>query len=358
MKSVQAIPRVSFLLHVLLLCATGLLCLNSATHQRGTELVMRQVWWVALGCLAFVAVARVDFHRWLEGAYAIYAVALVLLAAVLWVGRTTMGAARWIDIGAFSVQPSELAKLGTILTLARYLGDAGRSPRGLSWPQIIVALSISAVPALLVFREPDLGSATVFVVLALGVLWMAGMRPRQAIVLAAIAAAVSPLAWHLLKSYQRARLLVFMNPDMDPLGAGYTIIQSKIAIGSGGLAGKGWLAGTQNQLNFLPERHTDFIFSVLGEEWGFAGSVAVVALLAWLVWRGFEVARRRQDRFGRLMAGGVAVALGYQAAVNIGMVSGIFPVVGVPLPFLSYGGSSLVTTFMAVGLLETVRRWN
>ena len=350
--------RVGLLWHVLVLCAMGLACLYSATHQRGAELVVRQMWWAALGCLAFVLVARIDFHRWLDAAYVCYAVTLVLLVAVLSVGRTTMGAARWLHIGAFSFQPAELAKLGTILMLARYLGGTAGLARHLPWSRVIGALGLSALPALLVFKEPDLGSATVFLAVALGMLWVAGLRPRQGLTLAALGLAVLPLAWHLLAPYQRTRLLVFMNPNVDPLGAGYTIIQSQIAIGSGGLAGKGWLAGTQNQLNFLPERHTDFIFSVLGEEWGFLGSVAVVGLLAGLVWRGFEIARQRQDRFGRLMATGVTMALGYQAAVNVGMVSGVLPVVGVPLPFLSYGGSSLVTTFIAVGLLENVRRWS
>ena len=349
-------PRWRLLAHVLLMCAMGLLCLYSAVHQRNPELVLRQLYWVGLGVVVFWAVARVNYYRWLDGAYLAYALTLLLLIAMPWVGRTTMGASRWIDIGGFSVQPSELAKLATILTLARYLGHVARARGSLTWSRIVGALVISAAPALLIFKQPDLGSATIFAVVTLGMLWVAGASRRQIAMLLAIGLISLPVGWHLLQPYQRARLLVFVNPNVDPLGAGYTIIQSKIAIGSGGVFGKGWLAGTQNQLNFLPERHTDFIFSVIGEEWGFVGSMMIVALLGWLVWRGAEIARRSQDRVGRLIATGVVTALGYQSVVNIGMVSGMLPVVGLPLPFVSYGGSSLVTTFLAVGLLENVRR--
>ncbi len=344
------------MLHVLLICGLGLLCLYSASLQRGSEFVVRQLWWVVLGAVVCWAMARIDYHRWLEAAYLGYGLALVLLAAIPLVGRTTMGASRWIDIAGVSVQPSELAKLATIFVLARRLAVAEGLGTSLAWSRIISALAIAAVPALLIFKEPDLGSATVVLALTVGMLWVAGMSRRQGLTLAAIALVLLPVGWHVLKPYQRARLLVFTNPNVDPLGAGYTIIQSKIAIGSGGLVGKGWLAGTQNQLNFLPERHTDFIFSVIGEEWGFAGTLVVIGLFAWLIWRGCDIARQQQDRFGRLLATGVVVALGYQMVVNIGMVSGMLPVVGVPLPFISYGGSSMVTTFLAVGLLESVRR--
>ena len=344
------------MLHVLLICALGLLCLYSASLQRGSEFMVRQFWWVVLGAVVCWATARIDYHRWLEAAYFAYGLALALLAAIPWVGRTTMGASRWIDIAGVSVQPSELAKLATILVLARRLAVAEGLGTRLAWPRIFGALVIAAAPALLIFKEPDLGSATVVLALAVGMLWVAGMSRRQLLALAAIALVLLPAGWHALKPYQRARLLVFTNPNVDPLGAGYTIIQSKIAIGSGGLLGKGWLAGTQNQLNFLPERHTDFIFSVIGEEWGFAGALVVIGLFAWFIWRGCDIARRQQDRFGRLLATGVVVALGYQTVVNIGMVSGMLPVVGVPLPFVSYGGSSMVTMFLAVGLLESVRR--
>ena len=349
--------HIGLLWYVLVLCVFGLLALYSASHQRGTELVLRQVCWIALGCLVCLAVAHSDYHRWLDAAYVLYAVALVLMVGLRFVGRTTMGAARWIDIGGFSLQPSEVAKLATVLILARTLGRGDARRTGLSWPQLAGALALAGLPALMVFKEPDLGSATVIGAIVVGVLWAAGATRRQCLTLAAAVVVAVPLGWHLLHDYQRARLVVFINPNADPLGAGYTIIQSKIAIGSGGWMGKGWLSGTQNQLNFLPERHTDFIFSVIGEEWGFLGSLFVVGLLATLVWQGLAIAAQQQDRVGRLIATGIAVGLGYQAAVNVGMVSGILPVVGVPLPFISYGGSSMITAFLGIGLLESVRRW-
>ena len=209
--------------------------------------------------------------------------------------------------------------------------------------------------ALLIFLQPDLGSATVFVAIWLGLVWVAGAPRRVFTWLAVGGLAALPVAWHLLKGYQRDRLLAFINPHADPLGAGYTIIQSTIAIGSGRLWGRGWLSGTQNQLSFLPERHSDFIFSVIGEEWGFLGCTVVVAAFGVLLVRAIRIALETSEPQGRLLAAGIASWVGYQAFVNMGMVMGLLPVVGVPLPLVSYGGSSMLTLWVALGLLQSIR---
>jgi rod shape determining protein RodA len=239
-----------------------------------------------------------------------------------------------------------------MLVMAGYLGSR---KGGLDRPRdFIIPLALLSLPFLLVLIQPDLGTALLLVPIFFAMMFVAGASRKYLGILIAAGVAAMPFFWHFLRDYQKQRLMVFLNPNVDPLGAGYTIIQSKIAIGSGGLIGKGWLAGTQNQLNFLPERHTDFIFSVIGEEWGLFGALALVLLYFLIVRRSFNIAVSTNDMYGKLIATGVGVLLALQVVINMAMTIGMMPVVGIPLPLVSYGGSSMLATFIAVGLLLSV----
>jgi len=221
---------------------------------------------------------------------------------------------------------------------------------------VLISGVLAGLPAGIIFLQPDLGTSSVVFVVWLGAVWAAGMSRKHLVMIAAGLSVLLPIGWHALREYQRMRLLVFLNPHQDPLGAGYTIIQSQIAIGSGRLLGRGWMAGTQNQLSFLPERHSDFLYSVIGEEWGFLGSSAVIALFLCLLWRATAIAQASLDPRGRVLAMGLAAWIGYQAIVNMGMVMGLLPVVGVPLPLVSYGGSAMLMAWISVGLLNSIAR--
>ncbi|MBI4355332.1 MAG: rod shape-determining protein RodA [Candidatus Omnitrophica bacterium] len=336
------------------LTVMGILSIYSATHQEGWERTLRQLLWAGVGAAVYLGITRLSYLQWLDGAYLAYGLTVTLLGAVLLIGEARLGASRWLEVGGFSFQPTELAKIGTALALARHLGEAMSRSAHLRWPTVLKALALCGVPAGIVFAQPDLGSATVFIVMALAALWVAGLSRRQALTMAALAGAILPIGWRHLKGYQRDRLLVFLNPNLDPLGAGYTIIQSKIAVGSGWWWGRGWLGGSQNQLNFLPERHTDFIFSVIGEAWGFAGSLVVLGCLAWLLTAAVTIARDNHEPSGRILAATLCAVLGYQSLVNVGMTIGLLPVVGLPLPLVSYGGSALVMAWAALALLTNI----
>ena len=341
-----------FLAGLLLVLISGM-TMVSASAKLNPSLAVRHAAWIVVGVLVSLWVGRTNYRRWTDVAGIVYSMSLFALALVPVAGAVRLGATRWLSIFGLSVQPSEMMKLATICLLARYLsGQPNPLPARALW----ISLAFTGPPALLVFLQPDLGSASIFAVIWLGMVWAAGMSPRLLAGLASSWLALFPIGWHLLKDYQRDRLLVFINPNADPLGAGYTIIQSTIAIGSGRLWGRGWLAGTQNQLNFLPERHSDFVFSVIGEEWGFLGAVLVVMLFGTLLSRAIHIALDSSDPQGRLLIAGVVSWLGYQAFVNMGMVMGLLPVVGVPLPLISYGGSSMVTLWVALGLLQSVYR--
>ena len=338
---------------LLTLLAFGMLAMISASATVNPVLRWRHAIWLAIGLAAYGAASLANYRRWLHLAVVAYVLSVGCLTLVPVLGATRLGATRWLSVFGFSVQPSEIAKLATVWLLAQYL--AGR-PRPLPSRAFWVSLVLAGAPAGLVFLQPDLGSATVFMAIWLGMVWVAGVPGRLLGGLAALGLACLPLVWHVLKDYQRDRLLVFINPHADPLGAGYTIIQSTIAIGSGRLWGKGWFAGTQNQLSFLPERHSDFIFSVIGEEWGFVGCAAVVAAFVVILARVLRIGLRAPEPQGRLLAIGMASWIGYQAVINMGMVMGLLPVVGVPLPFLSYGGSSMVVLLLGLGLVQSVQR--
>jgi len=329
----------------------GLFCLISSTYPNNADYVLRQISWFLLGSLMFIVIINVNYRKIVGVSNIFYLLTIVLLAAVLIFGSRRFGAQRWLAIGSFNIQPSEFAKLFVTLCIVQYLAS---HKTDYSLKNIFIALALTALPFILILKEPDLGTALMLVPVLFMLLYVWGAPLKRLFFMILCGALFSPLGWFLLKDYQKERLLVFMDPGIDPLGAGYTVIQSRIAIGSGGLFGKGWLSGTQNQLNFLSERHTDFIFSVVGEEWGFFGGLIMMALYYILIRRALNIAERTNDPCGRLLAVGLSVMIGIQVVVNLSMTMGFMPVVGLPLPLVSYGGSSLLVTMMSLGLLESI----
>ncbi len=335
------------------LALVSAITMASAAKTVNPVLAVRHDVWIVIGIGLSVAMARTNYRQWSDLAWIAYGLSLFALGLVEIAGAVRLGATRWLSIFGLSVQPSELAKLTTMWLLARYLaGQPTPLPPRVVWGSLLLV----APPALLILAQPDLGSASIFGAIWLGMVWAAGMPRKMLAGFSAGLAVILPLGWRHMHGYQRDRLMAFIDPHADPLGAGYTIIQSTIAIGSGGLWGKGWFAGTQNQLSFLPERHSDFIFSVIGEEWGWLGCVAVIALFGLLLLRALRIAASSAAPHGRLLAVGVFSWLAYQAFVNMGMVMGVLPVVGVPLPLVSYGGSSMVMIWIALGLLQSIHR--
>jgi rod shape determining protein RodA len=281
-------------------------------------------------------------------------VVVVLLLLVLVAGKTSMGATRWLHLGFFNIQPSEPMKIVIIMTFARFF-TSFQTMQGLSLRELGLPLLILAVPALLIMKQPDLGTAIMIILIVGTIILYVGVRWSTIVTLVLAAIPSGYVGWHyLLRDYQKNRILNFVNPERDPLKSGYHLIQSKIAVGSGGLSGKGFMLGTQSQLRFLPEQHTDFAFSVFAEEWGFVGCLVVIVLYLLLVLWGLQVAARCNDRFGSLLAVGVTTMLGWHIIINMGMVIGLFPVVGVPLPFFSYGGTSMVTSMIGIGVLLNI----
>jgi rod shape determining protein RodA len=336
--------------------AIGVLSIYSASFKASQSLyspfVAKQILWMGIGTLLTLLIVRYDYFRLQDLVWPLYGASLALLVLVFFT-PARMGAHRWISLGGFNFQPSEMAKLAVILALAQFF--AANRIEHTAPVKRLVPFAIVGVPFLLILKQPDLGTGLVLLPVLFVMLYFWGVRARTLLLLLLAAAVAAPFLFHLLKDYQKARLLVFMNPNLDPLGAGYNIIQSKIAIGSGGLFGKGFMGGTQNQLNFLPERHTDFIFSVIAEEGGFAASVTV-ALLFWLiVQRGFLICGQTPDRFGSQIACGITMMIGLQAFINLGMTMGLLPVVGMPLPLVSYGGTSVVITMLFIGLLLNIK---
>lgn len=282
-----------------------------------------------------------------------YVLALALLSVVVFVGKSSGGAQRWLDLRFFDLQPSEVAKILVIIAIARYLADHQDSVR--QFRHVAVTLVQAGIPAVMVARQPDLGTALTLGAIWLGIVIMAGVRWRHLLLLALPALAAAPMVWgRLLTEYQRERLLIFLNPAADPLGAGYNLIQSRISVGAGGLLGRGLNSGTQSQLHFLRVQHTDYIFAVLSEELGFVGGVILIALYAILVMQVLTIANNARDSFGRLLASGIAAMLVFQVFINIGMNIGLSPVTGIPLPFISYGRSSLLTLLICVGILQSI----
>ena len=341
---------------VFLLClvaAIGVAMLYSAGGANFTPWAGRQALRFVVGLSVLFVVGLTDIRFWLRHAYAVYGVSLVLLLAVEVAGIVGMGAQRWLDLGYFQIQPSEILKITLVLALARYFH--GTSLEDVSRPAfLVVPLVLMALPTFLVLRQPDLGTALMLGIGGLVIFFLAGVRIWKFVVLIGGALATMPLIWMGLHEYQRRRILVFLDPESDPLGAGYHILQSQIALGSGGLWGKGFLQGTQAHLNFLPEKQTDFIFTMLAEEFGIAGGLVLLGLYLLLVLCGFMISLRSRNQFGRLLGMGVTVTFALYFFINIAMVTGLIPVVGVPLPLISYGGTALLTLLFAFGLLMSI----
>ncbi len=342
---------------VLTIAAIGVVNIYSASASYkmvGTPYSIKQVYWIIAGLGLIVAVCSVDYHILEDMAYWMYGGVLFLLLVVLVVGKSSMGATRWLHLGFINIQPSEPMKIVIVMTFARYFHHVA-SFRGLTLKDLLYPCLILAAPALLIMKQPDLGTAIMVVLIACSMLLYVGVRWQALVTIVFGTIPLIYVAWHyVLRTYQKNRILNFISPERDPLGSGYHIIQSKIAVGSGGIAGKGFLHGTQSHLRFLPEQHTDFAFSVFAEEWGFVGCLLILLLYLFLVLWGVHIAGRCNDRFGSLMAVGVTAMLFWHIVINMGMVIGLFPVVGVPLPFFSYGGTSMITSMIGVGLLLNI----
>jgi rod shape determining protein RodA len=342
---------------VFVLMVIGIINLYSATVTmpgEGIQFYQRQVVWFGIGILFSLAVFLFDYRYYEEFAYPFYLLVLVVVVCVLIYGLVVGGGQRWIKLGFFYFQPSEVMKIALILALARYFAQHDRK-EGYRLRDLFIPVAITLVPALLIVKQPDLGTAMVLLLIFFSIVLFVKIRFQSLFILGMTIMLATPFFWLALKDYQRTRIYTLLNPSLDPLGAGYHIIQSKIAIGSGGIWGKGFLQGTQCKLHFLPEHHTDFIFAVLGEEWGFIGCGVVLTLYLLLILWGITKGVRTQDRFGAIVAFGVTAMIFWHVVINVGMVLGIMPVVGLPLPFLSYGGSSAVVMLIGVGLLLNVR---
>jgi len=332
-------------------CAFGLLVLYSASGGN-TGLWLRQAARLGIAVVALLVLAQVParFLRILTPA--VYAAGVLLLVAVAGLGEIGKGAQRWLDLGVVRFQPSEIMKLAVPMMCAWYLHHRALPA---SFGETLVVLVIIVFPALLIFEQPDLGTALLVAAAGIVVLLLSGLPWKFVFAGTGLAAAAAPLAWFLLHDYQRRRVLTLLDPQSDPLGAGYHIIQSQIAIGSGGVFGKGWMNGSQAQLEFLPERSTDFIFAVIGEELGLLGQLLLIGLYLAIIGRSLYLANECRDTFGRLVSGAVALTFFVYVFVNTGMVTGILPVVGVPLPLVSYGGTSMVTLMAGFGILMSLR---
>lgn len=340
---------------VLSISGIGILNLYSSGYNLcsgGDLLYVKQMSWVLLGLIIMVIAFSVDYHILIRHAYLIYAFSVLLLLLVFFYGNLTHGSQRWLIIWGFSFQPSELMKLVIVIVLARYFND--NMEKGYRFGNLLALLTILGIPFLLIVRQPDLGTAMFLVILVFCMVVFVGIGRKFLVCFISGSMILTPLCWFLIKDYQRERILTFLNPERDPLGTGYHIIQSIIAIGSGGIWGKGILKGTQTQLRFLPEQQTDFAFSVFAEEWGFLGvSVLMFIFFALILW-GLKIVQNSRDYPGALMAFGVTMFVFWGILINIGMVIGVVPVVGIPLPFFSYGGSSMIVLMAGAGLLMNV----
>lgn len=341
----------------IILIGISLLIIGSATHVNtpGEDrywYVQRQGLFAVVNVVFIFLMLHFDYKSLNKYANVLYVVNLVMLLAVMFIGQSALGAQRWIQIGPINLQPSEFSKLIMIISLAHILDKRQNQLNSLK--DLIPIFVFVGIPFLLVLKQPDLGTSLVFLAILFGMLFIAGVNLKHLGFIVAGGMALMPIFWHFLKDYQKKRLTVFMDPNVDPLGSGYHIIQSKIAIGSGMLFGKGLFAGTQSQLNFLPENHTDFIFAVIGEELGFVGSVIILCLYFILLYRGIKIAGAARDNFGMLLATGITSMLTFHVLVNVGMTAGIMPVTGIPLPMMSYGVSSLTTNLVSIGILLNI----
>ncbi len=331
----------------------GFAMLYSAADGSWQPWASRQMSRFVIALVPMIAAGLIDVRYWFRSAYWIYGVALLLVVAVDLRGIAGLGAQRWIDLGFLQLQPSEVMKIALVLALARYFHSVStENAARLSY--LVAPVLMIVVPTALVLKQPDLGTAMMLLATGIVLLFLGGVRLWVFGAGALAAGAAAPLAWSLLRDYQKIRLYTFLHPNRDPLGAGYHILQSKIALGSGGLFGKGFLFGTQSHLSFLPEKQTDFIFTMIAEEFGLVGGLALLALYILVIGYAFAIALRSRSEFGRLLGLGIAVNFFLYAFINVAMVTGLIPVVGVPLPLISYGGTAMVTTMLGFGLLMNV----
>ena len=348
----------SLLLSSLLVSALGIVNLYSTGSISSgpgiTPLYLKQFYWLLVGLFLFFTIVTIDYQFVARYAYLLHGLSLLLLLIALLWAKPTAGTHRWLQIGGLSFQPSEFAKITLVLLLSRSFSGVSMSDaeqfRGIALPSFFTALTF-----LLVFLEPDLGTAALFVLVFFSFFFLIKLDLKNIFLFISSGAVLLPCAWFFLEDYQKGRLISFFNPGKDSLRAGYQAIQSKIAIGSGMLFGKGFGIGTQSQLRFLPEQHTDFAFSVWAEEWGFFGALMLVLVLFFILSKGLKIAAQSRDRLGSFVSVALVLILFWQVVINISMVSGLFPTVGIPLPFVSYGGSSLVSTWIIIGILQNIR---
>ena len=338
---------------IALISGIGFAMLYSAANGNLQPWASRQMTRFAIALVPMIAAGLIDVRYWFRSAYWIYGVSLMLVIAVDLRGIAGMGAQRWIDLGVIQLQPSEIMKIALVLALARYFHSLSAENVGRLSRLIAPALMV-VVPAALVLKQPDLGTAMMLIAAGAALFFLGGVRLWVLAAGTLAAAAAAPLAWSMLRDYQKTRLYTFLDPDRDPLGAGYHILQSKIALGSGGVFGKGFLAGTQSHLSFLPEKQTDFIFTMIAEEFGLVGGLLLLTLYVMVIFYAFAIALRSRSQFGRLLGLGIAVNFFLYAFINTAMVMGLIPVVGVPLPLISYGGTAMVTVMLGFGLLMNV----
>jgi rod shape determining protein RodA len=335
---------------ITLIASVGFATLYSAGSGSIDPWADRQMARFGVGVAIMIIIAITDIRLWMRLSYLFYGVAVVLLVAVDVVGRIGMGAQRWLDLGLFSVQPSEIMKISIVLALARYFHGLSFDEVGrIRW--LVAPILMVLLPVGLVMKQPDLGTAMLLLATGGSVFFFTGVRFWKFLLALAGGVGIMPVAWNFLHEYQKKRVLIFLDPEQDPLGAGYHILQSKIALGSGGFSGKGFLQGTQSHLSFLPEKQTDFIFTMLAEEHGLIGGLVLLTLYLLLLAYGYAIALRARSQYGRLVAGGVTIMMFFYVFINVAMVSGLVPVVGVPLPLVSYGGTAMLTLLVGMGLL-------
>lgn len=356
MLTARTVSRIdfNFLGTAIVLVSIGCGLIYSATYfGRDAGLFQKQLIWVGLGIVVMLVCIAIDYRTLVDTALIPYAIGIILLGYLLIWGRTTANVKSWIHIAGFQFQPSEFMKIATALVLARFFESADRAyltARSFAMVSVIVG-----APLALILLQPDFGSAATFAPLVAAAMFFGGIRARHWVVVFLLVALAAPTAWFfVLKPYQKERILVFVNPDRDPLGSGYQVLQSRIAIGSGGITGKGFKQGTQAKLEYLPARHTDFIFAVLGEEWGFVGVLVVLTLYLFLIIQALAISKTARDRGGMFLVICLTLFFVFHIVVNVSMQIGMLPITGIPLPFLSYGGSSTIAFFTAIGLILSV----
>lgn len=355
----RLIQNFDWVLLFLLVLVAGISILNlySATYPirniGGSQVFIKHVYWFLIGFAVFLLMTIFNYSVFERLAYPAYFFSIALLVLVLLVGKVTSGSQRWLSLGPISFQPSEVVKIALVMIFAKFFSEkSGHQEYRLRdlWQPFL----LMGIPSALILKEPDLGTALLLIMICFSMILFVKVNWKSLLILSVAGLSVALLGWFELKDYQQMRIITFLRPDMDPLGSGYHINQSKIAIGSGLFWGKGFLKGTQTRLHFLPEQHTDFAFSVLAEEWGFIGSALLLLLYLLLILRGLSIARNSKDKFGSILAMGILAIVFWQVVINVGMVTGLLPVVGIPLLLFSYGGSSLISTMAAMGLLMNI----